>query len=95
MVQKNSWTIINIKAAAAKSLQSCPTPCNSIQSKINLKDGHAYVRIYFLSFIQSISKPIIQDRTQNSFTLWNNTIICGKRNNTLRKQSILGLGNRV
>ena len=43
MVQKNTWTVINIKAAAAKSLQSCLTPCNSIQSKINLKDGQAYV----------------------------------------------------
>lgn len=70
MVQKNSWTIINTKAR---------------YSQINLQDGQAYVQIYLLSFSPSISKPIIQDQTQNSFTLWNNTIICGKRNNTLRK----------
>lgn len=70
MVQKNSWTIINTKAR---------------YSQINLQDGQAYVQIYLLSFRPSISKPIIQDQTQNSFTLWNNTIICGKINNTLRK----------
>ena len=42
MVQKNSWTVINIKAR---------------YNQINLKDGQAYVQIYFLSFSPSISKP--------------------------------------
>lgn len=46
--------------------------------QINLNKGQAYTQIWFLTFIPSLSNPIIQDPPQSSLPLWNNIITLGE-----------------